>query len=136
MFSGKTKKDALPETPSGSATTIGSGTVITGDVEAAGDLRVDGILNGNITVKGKLLVGPEGSVNGDINSHVADILGHVQGKCTVKDLLQLRGKGNIQGDIYAGKLQIEATASFNGHCHTGTPVVMLSAETEQQASAQ
>lgn len=133
MFSGKTKKDTFHESPSGSATTIGNGTVITGDVETPGDLRVDGTLNGNITVKGKLLIGPEGRVNGDINSQVADILGQVKGKCTIKDLLQLRGKGNIQGDIYAGKLQVEATATFNGHCHTGTPVVMLAAETEQVA---
>lgn len=131
MFSGKTKKDALHQAPSGSATTIGSGTVITGNLESAGDIRIDGTLNGNVCVKGKLLIGPEGQVNGDIDSQVADILGHVHGKCTVNDLLQLRGKGNIQGDIYAGKLQMEATATFNGHCHTGTPVVMLTAETGQ-----
>ena len=92
MFSGKTKKEQLPEGPAGSNTTIGGGTVVTGDIETAADLRVDGILNGNVTVKGKLLVGPEGVVNGDINCQVGDILGRINGKCMVKDLLQLRGK--------------------------------------------
>lgn len=128
MFSGKSKKEFSSEGPAGSNTTIGGGTLITGDVEAASDLRVDGTLNGNITVKGKLLVGPEGVINGDIHCQVADILGRVNGKCHVQDLLQLRGKGNIQGDIHAAKLQVEPTATFNGHCFTGASVVQLSAE--------
>jgi cytoskeletal protein CcmA (bactofilin family) len=134
MFSGKSKKEFLPEGPAGSNTTIGGGTIITGDIEASSDLRVDGVLNGNVRVKGKLLVGPEGVVNGDIHCQVADILGRINGKCNVTDLLQLRGKGNVQGDINAGKLQVEPTASFNGHCHTGATVVLLNSEPAQQAN--
>lgn len=135
MFSGKSKKEQLPEGPAGSNTTIGGGTVVTGDIETAADLRVDGTLNGNVTVKGKLLVGPEGVVNGDINCQVGDILGRINGKCVVKDLLQLRGKANIQGDIHAAKMQVEPSASFNGFCNTGAPVVSIMAEAEQQVNA-
>ncbi|MBL7727206.1 MAG: polymer-forming cytoskeletal protein [Dinghuibacter sp.] len=131
MFSGKSKKESLPDGPAGSNSTIGGGTTITGDIESASDLRIDGTINGNVSVKGKLLVGPEGVVNGDIQSQVADILGRVNGKCQVHDLLQLRGKGNIQGDIHAAKLQVEPTASFNGHCHTGASVVQLAAGAQE-----
>jgi cytoskeletal protein CcmA (bactofilin family) len=134
MFSGKSKKDNLSEGPAGSNTTIGGGTVIKGDIETSSDLRVDGTINGNIHVKGKLLVGPEGVVNGDIDCQVADILGRINGKCNVKDLLQLRGKGHVQGDIQAGRLQVEPTAGFNGHCNTGATVLPIHSENANHAN--
>jgi cytoskeletal protein CcmA (bactofilin family) len=127
MFSSKNRKESEMEAPAGSQTHIGAGSVFTGDLEAAGDLRVDGRIVGNIHCKGRVLVGPEGQVNGDIDSQQADILGLVTGKLDIKDLLHLRGKGVINGDIQAGRLQVEPTATFNGKCHTGASVVSLTA---------
>ena len=43
-------------------------------------------------------------------------------------MLQLRGKCNVDGDIYAGKLEVEPTATFNGRCHMGANVVKLNVE--------
>lgn len=120
MFSGKSKKDTLSDSPATANSSIGAGTTINGDVVTSGDLRIDGTLNGNISGKGRVLVGPEGVVNGDIESQNADILGRVEGRLKVKELLHLRGKGFIKGDIEAGRLQMEPTASFNGQCHTGS----------------
>jgi cytoskeletal protein CcmA (bactofilin family) len=134
MFSGKSKNDATNQAPAGSNSTIGAGTTINGDLMSEGDVRVDGILNGNITGRGRVLIGPEGRVNGDIESQNADVLGAVYGKLKVKDLLHLRGKGFIKGDIHANRLQMEPTASFNGQCFTGqtetmeTPLLLAAAQ--------
>jgi len=46
---------------------IGVGTEITGDVATNGDIRFDGVLNGNLKTKGKVVVGETGAVNGEIN---------------------------------------------------------------------
>jgi len=121
-------KSSLTEPTGGSTTIIGAGTIIKGDIESNGDLRIDGTLIGNITAKAKVLIGPEGLLAGDLNSNQADVLGKVTGKIKVDDLLQLRGKAAIQGDIYAGKLQIEPSASFNGQCHMGANIVELNTE--------
>jgi cytoskeletal protein CcmA (bactofilin family) len=119
MFSGKSKKETLNDSPATANSSIGAGTTITGDVNTTGDLRIDGTLNGNIAGRGRVLIGPEGVVNGDMECQNADILGRVEGRLKIKDLLHLRGKGFIKGDIHAGRLQVEPTASFNGQCFTG-----------------
>jgi cytoskeletal protein CcmA (bactofilin family) len=125
MFNSKTKTN---EAPTGSTTIIGAGTVINGDIESNGDIRIDGTLIGNLSSRAKILIGQEGIVEGDINGQQADIMGKVTGKIRVKELLQLRGKCNISGEVFAGKLEVEPTATFNGSCHMGANVVELTAE--------
>ena len=43
---------------------IGNGTVIKGDIIANGDIRIDGTLHGSLNTKGKMVIGPSGSVKG------------------------------------------------------------------------
>jgi cytoskeletal protein CcmA (bactofilin family) len=126
MFNSKTKAN---DAPSGNGTTIiGAGTVINGDISSNGDIRIDGTLIGNLSSKAKVLVGQEGVVEGDITGQQADIMGKVTGMLKIKELLQLRGKCNVNGELYAGKLEVEPTATFNGSCHMGANVVELTAE--------
>ncbi len=99
------------------ATLISAGTTLKGDVSSNGDLRIDGTIIGNITSTAKIVIGSSGTVEGDVNGNQADIVGKVSGNIRVKDLLQLRAECEVTGNIYAGKLQIEPTATFNGQCH-------------------
>ena len=133
MFNSKSKSSF--DNVSASATSIiGAGTTITGNVQSNGDIRIDGIIKGNLVAKAKILIGAEGVVEGDIDGNQADILGKVTGKIKVADLLYLHGSGVVDGDIYASKLQIEPTASFNGQCHMGANVVELITITERASA--
>ena len=127
MFNLKTK-GSFDESSISANTIIGAGTTINGDMVSNGDIRIDGVLKGNLTAKAKILIGPDGSVEGDIEGLQADVLGKVVGKIKVKELLHLRGKATLHGDIYAGKLQIEPTVTFNGQCHMGANIVELNTE--------
>lgn len=127
MFNSKLKTMA-GELSAKSTTIIGAGTIINGDIESEGDIRIDGTLHGNLFAKAKIFIGQDGSVQGDLHGQHADVLGKVTGQLKIKELLQLLGKGNVEGDIYAGRLQVEPTASFNGRCHMGANVVELNAE--------
>jgi cytoskeletal protein CcmA (bactofilin family) len=122
MFNTKSKSDVFDsETSSGSsASLIGAGTSMKGDITSNGDLRIDGTLIGNINCTAKVIIGANGTVEGDINGQQADILGKVTGTITVKDLLQLKGGSIVTGNLKSAKLQIEPTASFNGECHMTT----------------
>ena len=104
-------------------TLISSGTTIKGDISSNSDLRIDGTIIGNINSNAKIVIGSSGVVEGDIHGNNADIVGKTSGTIKVKELLQLRGECVVNGNIYAGKLQVEPTATFNGQCHMGANVV-------------
>ena len=115
----KSKSRSSDETVSNASTLVGAGTTITGNIESNGDIRIDGVLKGNLKAKSQIIIGAEGVVEGDIEGQHADIMGRVTGKIRVQDLLYLHGTTVLNGDIYAGKLQIEPTAVFNGKCNMG-----------------
>ncbi len=113
---------------SGNGTTlISAGTTIKGDISSNSDLRIDGTIIGNISSNSKIVIGSSGVVEGDIFGNTADIVGKTSGTIRIKDLLQLRGDCVVNGNIYAGKLQVEPTATFNGQCHMGANVVDMAA---------
>ena len=117
----------------GSATLVGSGTTLKGDITSQGDLRIDGTVIGNITSAAKIVVGSSGIVEGDIKGNQADITGKVVGNIHTVELLQLRGDCVVKGNLFAGKLQLEPTATFNGECHMGANIVEMNSN-EQQAA--
>lgn len=121
------------KTNSSSATLIGAGTTLKGDISSNSDLRIDGTVIGNITSTAKIIIGNSGTVEGDITGNQADIVGKVSGNIRAKELLQLRGESAVTGNLYAGKLQIEPTATFNGQCHMGANIVEMN-NNEQQAA--
>lgn len=127
MFNSKSKAPFDANADNGS-TMIGAGTTITGDMESNGDIRIDGVLKGNVKGKAKIIIGADGVVEGTIEGLQADIMGHVTGTIKVQELLFLHGKTQVNGDIYAGRLQVEPTAVFNGSCHMGANVVELKKE--------
>lgn len=121
------------KTNGGGATLIGAGTTLKGDLSSNSDLRIDGTVHGNITSSAKIIIGNGGLVEGDISCNQADIVGKVSGNVRSKELLQLRGECVVTGNLYAGKLQVEPTATFNGQCHMGANIVEMN-NNEQQAA--
>ena len=122
-----------PEKTSGT-TLIGAGTTLKGDLSSSSDLRIDGTVIGNIQSSAKIVIGANGVVEGDITGMQADVVGKVSGNIRAKELLQLRGECIVTGDLFAGKLQVEPSATFNGQCHMGANVVEMSNLNEQAAA--
>ena len=120
MFKNNTTTMSNEKTNGGNgATLISAGTTVKGDISSNSDLRIDGTIIGNVNSSSKIIIGDSGKVEGDISSNQADIVGKVSGNIKTKDLVQLRGECVINGNVYAGKLQVEPTATFNGQCHMG-----------------
>ena len=122
MFQKINKNNA---TDSASINLIGNGTNIVGDIKSNGDVRIDGILTGNISINGKLVVGSTGKIEGNILCQNADISGEINGKINVSELLILKASAKLLGDIITGKISIEPSATFTGTCSMGALVKNL-----------
>lgn len=110
------KLNANYESPSQAINIISEGTKIKGDVIANGDIRIDGELMGNISAKSKLVIGPNGKIEGQIICNNIEVSGYIKGKVTAKELINMKSTSQIVGDIVAGKLSIEPGALFSGSC--------------------
>jgi len=104
------------ETDNTTINLISNGTEITGDIKSNGDIRIDGLLTGNLTTKGKVVIGPTGKVKGEVYCKNSEVSGNVEGRISVSQLLTLKTDSKISGDIITFKLSIEPGAKFTGNC--------------------
>ncbi|MDF1696536.1 MAG: polymer-forming cytoskeletal protein [Saprospiraceae bacterium] len=126
MFKNKSKENgssssssSSSSSTSGSTNSIVSGTRIEGTINANSDIRIDGSLKGTLDCKGRVIIGPEGKVEGEINCQNAVVEGSFQGKINVKELLNVRENANIQGEVTTDKLLVQPGAIYNVSCSMG-----------------
>ena len=107
----------------GKTNRIVEGTTIKGNIMSMADFRLDGELTGNFSSKGKIVIGPAGSVAGDIICKNADIEGRFNGRIEVTEVLNIKAKAHIKGEVIVGRLSVEPGADFSASCVMRTPVV-------------
>lgn len=119
---------------------IVEGTQIQGNIHSPGDIRIDGHVKGNLSVGGKLVVGPTGAVDGEVRAQEASLAGRVLGKLEIKGLTSLLQSANVQADLNTGQLAVESGAQFTGNCvmanrkTTATPADTVAAKKEASAA--
>jgi cytoskeletal protein CcmA (bactofilin family) len=109
----------------GKTNRIVEGTIIKGDIISTADFRLDGELIGNFQSTGKLVIGPSGSIIGDIICNNADIEGKFNGNIQVTEVLNVKSKASIHGEVTVGKLSVEPGADFSASCVMKTDVKKL-----------
>ena len=118
MFKNKTNNQ---EYKSGKSRTmernvIAKNSTFVGEITSDGDFRVDGILEGTLKTKGKVIIGVDGFIKGKIEATNAEIEGKFSGELSIANILTIKAAANISGDIVVGKLSIEPGATFNASC--------------------
>ena len=134
MLKGKNREENF-EANKGVIDTIAAGTVIEGNISSSKGIRIDGKVLGSINCQGKVVVGKNGVVEGNITCTNAEIEGELKSKISVEGLLRLRETAVLLGDIETGKLAIEPGASFTGNCKMGAVVKNLSDKKSSQKAA-
>lgn len=95
---------------------IGKKTLIVGDIISDGDFRVDGTLEGTLKTKGRIIIGVDGLIKGNVEASNADIEGSISGKLEVQKTLTIKATATISGEVIVGKLSVEPGAAFNATC--------------------
>ncbi len=105
------------QAPTGSSiNALAAGTVIKGNLSAEEDMRVDGIIEGNISCKGKVVISQTGEVRGQITCANIELAGKVTGNIHATGILVLKHTSVYQGELHIQSLEIEPGAIFNGSC--------------------
>lgn len=113
MMGIKQKEDTAP---GGLHNTLAAGTSVNGNIITEADFRLDGKVEGDVNCNGKIVIGPKGSVTGNIVSANAEIHGEVFGSIRISAKLVIKSTSCIKGDIFAQIVEIEPNARFNGSC--------------------
>ena len=106
------KKDIQPT--SNTHNVLTSGTVVKGEIRAEEDFRFDGKIEGNITCKGKIIIGVDADILGDIYCTNIDVLGRITGVVNCVGTLVLRSSAVVKGNLNTHILEIEAGSQFEG----------------------
>lgn len=112
----RAKQDENPSNGSGVYNILAAGTTVTGSIYTESDFRLDGRIEGDMNCKGKIVVGPKGSIVGNITADNAEIFGEIEGTIKIKEKLVFKSTAKVKGDIFIQTLEIEPGAHFNGTC--------------------
>ena len=95
---------------------ISTGTVIKGEINSPNDIRIDGVFEGKIFSKGRVVVGEKAEIKGDIVCDNVDFWGKMTGSLFVRDTLTLKDTCSVNGDLHVQRLVVELGAHFDGTC--------------------
>jgi cytoskeletal protein CcmA (bactofilin family) len=110
------QNEEIPASNGGALNVLAVGTAVKGSIVSTSDFRLDGRIEGDITCKGKIVIGPKGSIKGNIRSENAEILGEVEGTVRIGEKLVFKSTAVVKGDVFIQTLEIEPGAQFNGTC--------------------
>jgi cytoskeletal protein CcmA (bactofilin family) len=116
MFNSKASKEETKKSRTMERNVIAKNSTFVGEITSDGDFRIDGVLEGTLKTKGRVIIGVEGFIKGIVEATNADIEGKFSGELSVANTLTIKATANISGDVIVGKLSIEPGATFNATC--------------------
>src|ERR1700674_4185560 len=101
--------------------TLSSGVSIKGNVKFSKELLVDCEVEGKIEATGRLTIGKNAKIKGEIRTKSVIVDGTVGGNITAAERCELRAGCTVHGDIEAPRLVVDEAASFIGSAKIATP---------------
>jgi cytoskeletal protein CcmA (bactofilin family) len=112
----KKKKNIRPEA---ALSIIAAGVEIEGNMYCDGDLRIEGHVHGTVVCKSRLILGPSGRIDGNVDAYQIVVAGNIAGDVTARDGIQLLETGVIRGDIVTEHMTMLSGALLNGKLTMG-----------------
>lgn len=112
---------------------IVEGTRFQGEIVCDSNIRIDGHFTGDMETKGRVVIGPQGRVEGNVRCQNCEVEGRLKGKVAVEELLSLKQSATVEGEVHYGKLSIEAGAQLMGTVQLGGKIKDIKQREEAKA---
>ena len=105
----------IPELPEPrSSTVIAKDLIVTGRLSGEGVVQIEGTVEGEVNLRGYVIVTATGKVKGPVEADVIRVAGQVEGNLVSHDHIQLERTGTINGDVTTVSFVIENGGRLNG----------------------
>ena len=104
----------------GGVTVIGKGITIKGELIGDEDVKIEGRVEGKITLVKNLLVGQSGVIEADIEAENINIGGMVTGNLIAQNRVEIVASGTMIGDIKSPRVIVAEGAHFKGNVDMDT----------------
>ncbi|HTW21999.1 MAG TPA: polymer-forming cytoskeletal protein [Candidatus Baltobacteraceae bacterium] len=136
-----TPEPAVAQSSSGSSR-IQAGLKINGEISGSSDLYIDGELQGKLRLgNAKLVIGPHGKVQADVEAGAITIEGSIQGNIKAGEGVHLGAGSRVQGSILTPRIGIDDGARLRGKVEmmkagsaASVPATSSAASTSQAAT--
>ena len=95
---------------------LGRSTKITGKLLFGGTTTIEGEIEGEVTVRGEVIIGERATIKGKITATSVVIRGKVTAEIQADKRIEIQPRGVLSGDITTQCLVIRDGAIFNGNC--------------------
>jgi cytoskeletal protein CcmA (bactofilin family) len=95
-------------------TIIGPNTSLKGDIESAGFTRIDGSIVGNVTSKGRVVIGERARMKSNISGTAVTVGGVVYGNVIASESLVILSSALVIGDIITRRIQADEGCVIHG----------------------
>jgi len=100
------------------AAVVAAGARFEGLLSFRGEARVDGELVGRVRARGRLIVGVEGRVAGEIEVDELVVEGRLEGPVRARERVVLEAGCEVVGDLRSPRFAIADGCRLEGHCTT------------------
>ena len=119
MFRKRSQPAPAPEKPSSASTdritsVLGNGVIWKGQLNGSGGVRIEGTFEGEIALRGVLVVGETGRVTCEnLRAHRVIVAGSVKGDITAEKV-EIRSTGQVWGNVVAASFATEPGSFMRG----------------------
>ncbi|MRG92777.1 bactofilin family protein [Polyangium spumosum] len=97
-----------------SGSVLGRGTRVRGRVMGEGDLRVEGHVEGGVSLTGELVIEEGAEVSGDVEAAVVTIAGTLTGDVAARGPVAIRASAKVSGNLGGAEVSLDEGAEFSG----------------------